>query len=107
SFIRRGTDPDEALLFVCNFTPVPRDNYRVGVPWRGHWRELLNSDAAIYGGSGLGNLGGVVTTPVAWHGHLQSLNVVAPPLAVVVFKGRRDGGGARVHPNGGAAPPRA
>jgi 1,4-alpha-glucan branching enzyme len=91
SFLRRGADPDEALLFVCNFTPVPRHGYRVGVPWPGEWRELLNGDAPVYGGSGQGNLGGVRTAPVAWHGQPQSLAMVAPPLAVVVLKGRRGG----------------
>ena len=89
SFLRYGADPDEALLFVCNGTPVPRLGYRVGVPWAGEWREVLNSDAAVYGGSGQGNLGGVRSAPLAWHGHAQSLTLVAPPLAVVVLKGRR------------------
>jgi 1,4-alpha-glucan branching enzyme len=89
SFLRYGTDPDEALLFVCNCTPVPRLGYRVGVPWAGEWREVLNGDASVYGGSGQGNLGGVRAAPRAWHGHGQSLTLVAPPLAVVVLKGRR------------------
>ena len=89
SFLRRGQDPDEALLFVCNFTAVPRYDYRVGVPWAGEWRELLNGDAPAYGGGGLGNLGAVRAVPVAWHGHGQSVTVVAPPLAVIVLKGRR------------------
>ena len=53
------------MLVVCNFTPVPRPNYRVGVPRGGYWREMLNSDAAVYGGSGMGNLGGVDAAPVA------------------------------------------
>ncbi len=88
SFLRRGHDPDEALLFVCNFTPVPRHDYRVGVPWPGEWREVLNGDAPVYGGSGQGNLGAVRSAPIAWHGHEQSVTVVAPPLAVVVLKGR-------------------
>jgi 1,4-alpha-glucan branching enzyme len=57
------------------------------VPWHGEWREVLNSDAPLYGGSGQGNLGGVATTPVACHGHDQSMVVTLPPLAVVVFKG--------------------
>ncbi len=89
SFLRRGSDPDEVLLFVCNFTSVPRSGYRVGVPWAGEWQEMLNGDATVYGGSGMGNLGAARSEPVAWHGHEQSLRVVAPPLAVVVLKGRR------------------
>ena len=58
SFLRKGRDPSDTTLFVCNFTPVPRHNYRVGAPAGGHWREVLNSDAPLYGGSGQGNVGG-------------------------------------------------
>jgi 1,4-alpha-glucan branching enzyme len=58
------------------------------VPAPGRWEEALNSDATLYGGSGQGNLGGVVATPVAWHGRPQSINVTLPPLAVVMFRGR-------------------
>ena len=76
----------DTLLVVCNFTPVPRHNYLVGVPSGGHWRELLNSDAGIYGGSGQGNLGGVEAAPVPAHGHYQSLSITLPPLACVVFE---------------------
>jgi len=86
SWIRRSQEPGEAVVVVCNFTPIPRHNYRVGVPQRGHWREILNSDAPLYGGSGQGNLGGVETTPVASHGHLQSLTITLPPLGMVAFK---------------------
>jgi 1,4-alpha-glucan branching enzyme len=73
------------VLVVCNFTPVPRPEYRLGVPRAGRWREALNSDATEYGGSGQGNLGSVVTEPVADHGHPQSLRVRLPPLAVLVL----------------------
>ncbi|GAB4355861.1 MAG: 1,4-alpha-glucan branching protein GlgB [Immundisolibacter sp.] len=86
SFLRRGLDPDDILLVVCNFTPVPRHNYRVGVPRGGRWRELLNSDATTYGGSGVGNLGEVETAPVAAQGHYQSLSLVLPPLGVLYLK---------------------
>ena len=86
SFLRRGTDPDDILLVVCNFTPVPRHNYRVGVPRGGRWRELLNSDATTYGGSGVGNLGEIETAPVAAQGHYQSLSLVLPPLGVLYLK---------------------
>ena len=70
----------------CNFTPVPRHNYRIGVPRGGYWEEMLNSDAPLYGGSGQGNLGGVTAAPVAWHGQAYSLNITLPPLGMVVFK---------------------
>ena len=85
SYLRHSTDRRRSVLVVCNFTPVPRANYRIGVPHAGHWKELLNSDAGLYGGSGQGNLGGVDSTPVASHGHEQSLDLVLPPLAVLVF----------------------
>jgi len=86
SFLRRGRDPHEMLLFVCNFTPVPRHNYRVGAPCGGYWKEVLNGDAPLYGGSGQGNMGGVEASPLPVHGRPWSLNITAPPLAVVVFK---------------------
>jgi 1,4-alpha-glucan branching enzyme len=98
SFLRIGANPDDAVLFVFNFTPVPHHNYRVGVPWAGAWREILNTDAPHYGGSGQGNLGSVGSTPVAFHGRLQSLNLVIPPLAAVAFHGSRQSG----DPRGGA-----
>jgi 1,4-alpha-glucan branching enzyme len=86
SFVRRTADNRQVLAIVCNFTPVPRPNFRVGVPLPGHWREVLNTDAAIYGGSGQGNLGGVDTVPIPSHDEPQSLLVTLPPLAVVVFE---------------------
>ncbi len=86
AFLRRGRRPGAACLVACNFTPLPRHNHRLGVPWHGEWREVLNSDAPLYGGSGQGNLGGAATTPVACHGHAQSVVVTLPPLAIVVFK---------------------
>jgi 1,4-alpha-glucan branching enzyme len=73
-------------VVACNFTPVPRHGFRVGVPNAGWWHELLNSDAAPYGGSGQGNFGGVPSDAVAWHGHAQSVVVTLPPLAIVVLK---------------------
>ena len=92
SFLRRGKTPDDQLLFVCNFTPVVRQNYRVGVSQGGHWAELLNSDAPLYGGSGQGNFGGLKTVPLPIHGRPFSLNMTIPPLGTLVF--RPDGGGA-------------
>jgi 1,4-alpha-glucan branching enzyme len=85
SFLRKSRSGD--LLLAClNFTPVPRANYRVGVPRAGTWQEILNSDAPLYGGSGWGNLGGLQTTPVPSHGHFTSISVIMPPLGAVLFK---------------------
>jgi 1,4-alpha-glucan branching enzyme len=84
SYLRRSGD--DALLIVANFTPLPRENYLVGVPAPGHWRELLNSDATLYGGSGVGNQGGVDSVPVAIHGRFHALNLTLPPLGVLVLK---------------------
>jgi 1,4-alpha-glucan branching enzyme len=85
---------DECVLVVGNFTPVPRSNYLVGVPARGVWREIFNSDAREYGGSGWGNLGGVESTPVAAHGRLESVNLTLPPLAVIVLRWAGEDGGS-------------
>jgi len=86
SLIRKGRSADDLLLIVCNFTPVPRFNYRVGAPRRGFWKEVLNSDAREYGGSGQGNMGGVEAAPVSLHGRPYMLNITLPPLAAVFFK---------------------
>lgn len=86
SLIRKGRSADDLLLIVCNFTPVPRFNYRVGAPRKGFWKEVLNSDAREYGGSGQGNMGGVEAAPVSLHGRPYMLNITLPPLAVVFFK---------------------
>ncbi|MHB1555880.1 MAG: 1,4-alpha-glucan branching protein GlgB [Isosphaeraceae bacterium] len=83
---RRGISSDDIILLAFNFTPVPRHNYRFGVPRGGFWREILNSDAPLYGGSGQGNIGGAETAPVGWHGQLQSVNLVLPPLGMVALK---------------------
>ena len=79
------------MVVVCNFTPVPRHNYRVGVPLGGYWQEVLNSDAPLYGGSGQGNIGGVAASPVPMHGRPYSLNLTFPPLGVVLFRPMRGG----------------
>jgi 1,4-alpha-glucan branching enzyme len=86
SFLRRGQNSNDQLLFVCNFTPVVRQNYRVGVPLEGHWKEILNSDAPLYGGSGQGNFGGLSTVPLPIHGRPFSLNMTLPPLGIVIFR---------------------
>jgi 1,4-alpha-glucan branching enzyme len=84
SFLRWGSE--SPVLVVCNFTPVPRHNFRVGVPKAGTWRERLNTDAEIYGGSGQGNMGGVESSPVPMHGHYQSLTLTLPPLAALYLQ---------------------
>jgi 1,4-alpha-glucan branching enzyme len=84
SFLRR--DGDDEILVVCNFTPVPRTNFRVGVPHPGWWRELLNSDAEDYGGAGFGNFGGVESVPVPMHGRSDSISLSLPPLGVLFLK---------------------
>jgi 1,4-alpha-glucan branching enzyme len=86
SFFRRGEGPDDLMLVVCNFTPVTHANYRLGVPRGGFWREALNSDSAIYGGSGQGNLGGVEAAPVPAHGRYHSLSLTLPPLGILYLK---------------------
>jgi len=86
SFARKGRDPSHEVVFVCNFTPEPRHNYRIGVPSGGEWKEALNGDAALYGGSGQGNFGGVSAAPLPMHGHPWSLNLVLPPLAMIALE---------------------
>jgi 1,4-alpha-glucan branching enzyme len=86
SLLRKGQSPEEVVLIVCNFTPVPRLNYRVGAPSGGYWRELLNSDAVEYGGSGWGNLGGVEAAPIPLHGRSHSLTLTLPALSALYFK---------------------
>jgi 1,4-alpha-glucan branching enzyme len=86
SFIRRGRSTGDLILVACNFTPVPRHNYRIGVPRPGLWRELLNSDSKEYWGQGYGNFGGVESAPFGAHGHPHSVTVTLPPLGVVFFK---------------------
>jgi 1,4-alpha-glucan branching enzyme len=86
SFLRKGKSSKEVFLVVCNFTPVPRINYRLGVPRGGFWREVLNSDALIYEGRGYGNFGGVEATHIPSHGRCHSLCLTLPPLGILFFK---------------------
>ena len=86
AFLRKGKDLDNQILCLCNFTPVPRYNYRVGVPAEGYYRELLNSDSWTYGGSNVGNEGGLHTNGIPSHGMPHSLAVTLPPLSVLFLK---------------------
>jgi 1,4-alpha-glucan branching enzyme len=86
AFLRRARERTGWTLVVCNFTPVPRIDYRLGVPAGGRWREALNSDATLYGGSGTGNLGGVDAQPRSWHGRPYSLTLTLPPLGVAFLE---------------------
>jgi len=88
SFVRRGRNPDDMVLIVLNATPVVRYGYRIGVPRAGHFDEILNTDAVTYGGSNVGNLGGMNTTEHAWMGRSSSLALTLPPLAAVFLKWR-------------------
>jgi 1,4-alpha-glucan branching enzyme len=85
-FVRKGKSDGERLVVVANFTPVLRQNYRLGVPAAGCWREILNTDAGEYGGSGQGNLGEVETAPIPAHGRNDSLNLTLPPLGLLILK---------------------
>ena len=76
---------DPPVVVACNFTPVPRPHFRIGVPQAGHWREAINTDAALYGGSGMGNLGGVKATDRPQDGQPASMEITLPPLSVVIF----------------------
>ncbi|HKU99648.1 MAG TPA: 1,4-alpha-glucan branching protein GlgB [Vineibacter sp.] len=86
AFLRYGTETDRAILCVCNLTPVPRHGYRLGVPSPGVWREIVNSDAAIYGGSNVGNDGLVIADGAASHGFPVSLTLTLPPLATLLLR---------------------
>jgi len=86
AYIRQTEDASEQLLVVCNLTPTPRHDYRIGVTAPGYYRELLNTDAACYSGSGIGNNGGVYSQPNSCHGRDQSVTLQIPPLSVSVFE---------------------
>jgi 1,4-alpha-glucan branching enzyme len=86
AFLRKSTGRSPPVLVVCNFTPEPRRNFLVSVPKRGYWREIFNTDAREYGGSGWGNLGGVESVPVATHGRVESINLNLPPLSTIMLR---------------------
>jgi 1,4-alpha-glucan branching enzyme len=86
TFMRQGEKNEDRIVIICNFTPETRFGYRVGVPAAGLWKEILNSDAKAYGGSGHGNFGGKQAEPVKAHGFLQSLSLTLPPLGILFLK---------------------
>jgi 1,4-alpha-glucan branching enzyme len=86
AYMRFADNRGDFVVVVCNFTPAVRYNYRVGVPHKGYYRELLNSDADIYSGSGMGNMGGVQSEDVPWNVHGQSLSLTVPPLGILILK---------------------
>ena len=86
SFIRRGPQKPDEVVVICNFTPVPRYNYRVPVPHAGYYREVLNSDAGAYWGSNVGNAGGVWAVENTWGDSGWELSVTVPPLGILILK---------------------
>jgi 1,4-alpha-glucan branching enzyme len=86
AFLRFDEKLEEAYAFVCNFTPVVRHEHRIGVPWAGHWEQVLNSDASVYGGSGVDNPQGAITQAMPFHTFDQSISISLPPLGIVVLK---------------------
>ena len=91
AFIRHGKTAEELVVVVCNFTPVVHYQYRIGVPVPGEYSERLNSDSTAYGGSGVGNLGGVTADAIISHGRSCSLSMTLPPLATMIFQLRPEG----------------
>jgi len=91
SFLRRGKDDSETLLVVCHFTPITRSSYRIGVPFEGSWKEVLNTNAWEYGGTGVGNLGRVVSEPTPCDNKEHSLELTLPGLSTLVFKWEGEG----------------
>ncbi|MCL0100978.1 alpha amylase C-terminal domain-containing protein, partial [Peptococcaceae bacterium] len=86
TFMRKAKSVSDFTIVVCNFTPVMRKNYRIGVPQKGMYREVLNSDLEIYGGSGQLNDGNLKASDVAWHNQDYSIEITLPPLAAVFIK---------------------
>jgi 1,4-alpha-glucan branching enzyme len=88
SFVRRGRNDEGTIVCVCNFTPVVRPNYRIGVPEPGHYAERLNTDAEAYGGSNAGNEGGIDALSEPMHGRPYSLSLKLPPFSTVILQHR-------------------
>jgi 1,4-alpha-glucan branching enzyme len=83
SFLRRSESGEDVLVAACNFSPVPRHGYRMGLPRGGRWREAVNTDAEVYGGSGVGNFGGFEADGEGWHGMTASAEISVPPLGTI------------------------
>jgi len=92
SFMRKAKKPDNILVIFCNFTPIPRSGYRVGVPENCFYKEILNSDSQIYWGSNMGNVGGIIADEIPWNDKPYSVKITIPPLSVVVFKPVKENG---------------
>ncbi|MEM9227608.1 MAG: alpha amylase C-terminal domain-containing protein, partial [Verrucomicrobiota bacterium] len=86
SFLRLGKTPQETFAVVANLTPVPRIGYRIGIPQAGYWKELINTNADVYGGTGAGLSGGVVSDPIPWDGREHSLHVDLPGLSTFILR---------------------
>jgi 1,4-alpha-glucan branching enzyme len=89
AFLRRAKDPSDELIVVLNFTPVPRANYRIGVPTPGYYQEIFNSDSSEFWGGDVGNYGGKESENLAWGGHFHSLNLTIPPLGILILRSPR------------------
>jgi 1,4-alpha-glucan branching enzyme len=89
AYVRRAKDPNDFVVVVCNFTPVVRENYPIGVPQTGWYQEVFNSDSQFYGGSNVGNFPGQLAAAPGWHGRPAKLLLKLPPLATVVLKPER------------------
>ena len=85
-FLRRGQSEHDMVVVALNLTPMPHERFRIGLPDGGAWHESLNSDAEVYGGSGMGNLGSVEAEPSPWHGRPHSAQIVLPPLSCLFFR---------------------
>ena len=95
-FLRRGPSERDVVVVALNLTPMPHERFRIGLPGEGPWHEALNSDAEVYGGSGMGNLGSVEAEPTPWHGRPHSARIVLPPLSCLFFRpGTDQHGGVR------------
>ncbi len=86
SFLRKSPNAKDQLLVICNLTPIPRENYKIGVDQKGEWKEILNSDSEYYGGSNMGNVGKVRTRPLPCYGRDYTLKLTLPPLAILILK---------------------
>jgi len=94
SFVRFSADGRRAVACIANFTPVPREGYRIGLPFAGAWTTVLDTNATWFWGTGYAGVAGFDTEPVAWHGYNDSASITLPPLSVVWFAGGVRGGGA-------------